>query len=180
MIPWQARPSTPPAAHAVYLRLTRLSTLHMKWTMHRWYRASGSITLTVAIRPVYRSPANEPHAPEPAFDQALEEALPTGHVLPHALTATRMLAVSTLPSRMRLSPHAIHKQARVRASQRPVPPFVNLRVHTLELAVKRLRGHPLAPTADGQCINPLRAHTAHDTCRLVSSRRSTPVIDNTS
>ena len=44
------------AAHAVCRWLTLESTLRMKWTMHRWYLASGSIALTVETSPAHRSP----------------------------------------------------------------------------------------------------------------------------
>ena len=45
-----------PAAHAACLRLTLESTLRMKWTVHRWYLASGSIEFTVATSPAHRRP----------------------------------------------------------------------------------------------------------------------------
>ena len=43
-------------AHSLWVGGTLESTLRMKCTMHRWYLASGSISLTVETSPAHRSP----------------------------------------------------------------------------------------------------------------------------
>ena len=134
---------------------------------------------------------HEPHAPETAFDQAPDELLPAGPVLLHALRDPDDLPMARVvhadrdqhahvldrPAPRALVPHAVHEQVRVRTLQRPVAPFVDLRVHPLELVRERLRGHPLAPqqAADVVDLTGRNAGQVHVDQRLLDALLTTPV-----
>ena len=105
-----------PAAHAACLRLTLESTLRMKWTVHRWYLASGSIEFTVATSPAHRSPTTSRTPLRPrsirlltncsqlALSSFMPSATPTTSRWPVSSTpiATSTLTFSTDPPHVRL------------------------------------------------------------------------------
>ena len=114
---------------------------------------------------------HEPHAPETAFDHAPDElprlalssfmpsATPTTSRWPVSSTpmATSTLTFSTDPPHVRLSPHAVHEQVRVRVRmgrQGTVPPLIDVLVHAPGLVGERLGGHPLAPQQAAGVVDP--------------------------
>ena len=58
-------------AHSRWVGGTLESTLRMKWTMHRWYLACGSISPTVATSPAHLSPTTSltPFRPRSIMDR---------------------------------------------------------------------------------------------------------------
>lgn len=178
-------------AHSRWVGGTLESTLRMKWTMHRWYPACGSISPTVATSPAHLSPTTSltPFRPRSIMDRMNRSRLALSSFMPSATPmtsrwpvsstpmATSTLTFSTDPPHERLSPHTVHEHVRVLAPKRPVAPFVDLVVHLPELVGERLRGHPLAPQQLTDVVHAARADAGqiHVDQRLLDALLPPPV-----
>ena len=83
-----------PDAHIMCRLLTLERTLRMKWTMHRWYLASGSIALTVATSPAHRSPTTSLTPLSPRSLRLLKKPSQLARSFFHALCHTDDLTVA--------------------------------------------------------------------------------------
>lgn len=142
-------------AHAMCLWL---SLAGMKWTMHSWHLASGSIAFTVETSHGAPVTDHEPDSFQPAFDQALDELLPAGAILFYAFgDADDLTMAGVVSTDHDQDADVLHAAAPCALVLRPIHADTDTRapstscvtsrypVHLLRFIVQRIGGYPLVP-----------------------------------